>query len=319
MGSTTHGSESLLGRRPDGYVVLEELRRGLRTTVYRAMDPAAGDRLVALEVMNAPERSPVLGEDDNPFRRAREVSRRVRHPGIARVHRTGQLADGRYYAAMELAGGMSLTEELRHRERIPWREAVEVARSTAEALGALHDEGIVHREVHPDHVMVRTGRDGRLRIKLLHLGGARLRDEDDRSVAGVEPGSVGTPPYVVPEHATGWGTKPASDVWAVGAMLYEMLAGVPALGHLRTREACVAHHEAGSDIPRTPLRELAADVPAPVARLVGRLLSRAPGDRPANGRALVHALRLAATEAEEEARGSLLRRFKSSLGDLLGR
>jgi serine/threonine protein kinase len=278
--------ESLVGKSFDGFRVMDEVAWTGAATVYRAMQVDANSRIVALKVIDALEQRLRLeqGDSENPMWREQRFSQVAKHPSLVRIFRTGRVPDGRYYAAMEFVEGMSIAEEIRHRGSIPWREAVVVLEQIAGAVGVLHQARIVHRDLKPENVLVRTSRTGAVRAKLIDFGIAKLIHQRDDVDSGVDPKTLSTPVYLAPEVARGLGTSRASDVYAFGALAYEMLAGQNVLGlRGQTPETCVTRILSDRPIPEVPLEHAKASVAPDLLDLIERCLSRSPELRPANG------------------------------------
>ena len=281
-------ASALIGQTIDGYVILKEIGSGATSVVYQAMEPQADNRLLALKVLDQAERQLQGGLNAvNPFLREFNIARRFHDPGILRVFGAGELHDGRFYQAMEFVSGMSLAEELMHRDTVPWREACEIAEAISWSLSPLHEQGIVHRDVTPRNVMIRLGKDKRLHTKLIDFGTAKLPGEWDDDLDA----PVGTPKYMAPEQADGRGATVSSDVYSLGALLYEMLAGRPAIGLQNpSAEACSDYLKGGQPLPASPLSVCAPDIPSPLQEFVSRALSRDPGLRPKDAFAFGHEL-----------------------------
>ena len=285
--------ESLVGKSFDGFSVMDEVAWTGAATVYRAMQVDANNRIVALKVIDALEQRLRLeqGDSDNPMWREQRFSQVAKHPSLVRIFRTGRVPDGRYFAAMEFVEGMSIAEEIRHRGSIPWAEAVVVLEQLAAAVGVLHEARIVHRDLKPENVLVRTSRTGAIRAKLIDFGFAKLVHQRDYVDSGVEPTTLSTPLYLAPEVARGLGTSRASDVYACGALAYEMLSGRNVLGlKAPTPESCITRILSDRPIPELTLSEAKVSAPAELLELIGRCLCRAPELRPANGNELRAAL-----------------------------
>ncbi len=296
--------ESLVGRSFDGFAVIDEVAWTGAATVYRAMQVDANSRIVALKVMDALEQRlrEEQGDSQNPMWREQRFSQVAKHPSLVRIFRTGRVPDGRYYAAMEFVEGMSVAEELRHRGSIPWHEAVIVLEQLAAAVGVLHAAGIVHRDLKPENVLVRTSRTGAVRAKLIDFGIAKLAHQRDDIDAGVDPKTLSTPLILAPEVARGLGTSLASDVYAMGALAYEMLVGRNILDlHNPTAQACVDRILSDRPIPDVPLREAARELPDDLQVLIERCLCRAPEERPRDGTALREALEPLVEQARSRA------------------
>ncbi len=237
-------------------------------TVYRARDGRDGGD-VALKVL-----SEAGGDASRLFREARVLSE-LAHPAVVRHVAHGTTPEGRPGLAMEWLDGESLEDRLARRG-LTVRETLELGARVAAALGAAHARGIVHRDVKPSNVFLPGG--DLARAKVLDFGLARL---GGASVALTRSGMVvGTPAYMAPEQVRGTGTVDArADVFALGCVLYECLAGTSAFqgGSLMAVFAKVLLEE-----PRR-LSAVRPEVPEEVARLVHRLLEKEPAARPANG------------------------------------
>lgn len=316
--------EALEAQVIDGFVVVRELARGRTSVVYQALDSAEDNRMVAFKVLEARTRRLAVTPDleENPFEREAKVARLVDNPGIIRMFRTGRLPDGRCWVATELAEGMTLAEELRHRGTIPWPEALEVAIRLASALGGLHQRRIVHRDLTPARAMVRLGSEGKLRVKLIDFGLARFVYEPDGRGSGRDSSLVGTPRYMAPEAARGGGTSAQTDVYAVGVLLYEMLAGRSPLDAPEpTAAGALACLRSRKPLPVIPVGAIARGLPRSVAEVVDRTLSREPRMRAAHGDALARELEAAraAAGSDPPEQRSTLDRLRRSVEGIVAR
>ena len=294
--------ESLVGRSFDGFTVIDEVAWTGAATVYRAMQTDANSRIVALKVMDALEQRlrEEQGDSQNPLWREQRFSQVAKHPSLVRIFRTGRVPDGRYFAAMEFVEGMSIADELRHRGTIPWQETVLVLEQLSAAVGVLHGAGIIHRDLKPENVLIRASRTGALRAKLIDFGIAKLAHHRDDVDSGQDPSTLGTPLYLAPEVARGLGTSFESDVYALGALAYEMLTGRNILGFTNpTAEACVQRILSDKPIPDTPLGSEVSGVPPALTEVIERCLARPSEDRPENGAALRAALEPLVERARE--------------------
>lgn len=160
------------------------------------------------------------------------VTAALSHPNIVQVLEAGQLADGLPYLVMELLEGETVGERLRRVHQLPVAEAVGVAVQTAAALGAAHAAGIIHRDLKPDNLYLTHDPHApeRVRVKVLDFGIAKLRGDQPADLARTRTGAVlGTPTYMSPEQARGLSREldQRADIYALGVILYEMLAGTP--------------------------------------------------------------------------------------------
>jgi len=209
------------GSRLGPYTILSPIGAGGMGEVYRARDPRLG-REVAVKVL--PDG---LGGDADRLRRFEQEARAasaLNHPNILTVFDTGS-HDGTVYLVTELLEGETLRERLAG-GALPARKAVEIAVQVARGLAAAHERGIVHRDVKPENLFLT--RDGR--VKILDFGLARLQPsniaEAPTILTGTEPGVVlGTVGYMAPEQVRGQPADHRADLFALGAVLYEMLAG----------------------------------------------------------------------------------------------
>src|SRR5262249_42745837 len=163
-----------------------------------------------------PERTRDPGAKERFLQEARAASA-LDHPNLCTVHEVGETAEGQLYLAMPCYDGETLARRI-ERGPLPLAEALHLACQAARGLAQAHGGGIVHRDVKPANLMV-TG-DGV--VKILDFGIAQLLGEGGAPRAGV---LAGTPAYMSPEQARGEGVGPATDVWSLGVVLYEILAG----------------------------------------------------------------------------------------------
>jgi serine/threonine protein kinase len=192
------------------------ISRGGMGEVWEAVHVDLG-RTVALKLM--PEAASQSGDARQKFRSEARALARLDHPGLVDVHDFGVTSQGRCYYGMELLRGQTLEQRL-EKGPIGWREAVRLACEAAEALGAAHAAGIVHRDITPSNLFLTE--DGVL--KLLDFGVSRTQERADHESVGA-PIVVGTPEYISPEQAAGGHADKRSDIYALGVVLYEMLTG----------------------------------------------------------------------------------------------
>ncbi|HEX6104459.1 MAG TPA: serine/threonine-protein kinase [Gemmatimonadales bacterium] len=267
---------SLAGGR---YALERELGRGGMATVYLARD-LRHDRRVALKVLH-PELAQVLGPDR--FVREIRLAARLDHPHILPVYDSGETA-GRLWFTMPFVDGESLRQRLAREPQLPLGETVRITREVAAALGYAHGQGIIHRDVKPENILLRDDR-----CVLADFGVARAVDAagDRLTETGF---ALGTPAYMSPEQAAADGhLDHRSDIYSLGCVVYEMLAGEPPFTG-RTAQALIARRLAG------PVPDLCTvrDVPRQVEQVVRQALARAPADRFADAPAFARALEAAA-------------------------
>lgn len=257
------------------YDVTREVGRGGMATVFEA---GAGDRRVALKVLH-PEWARTLG----PERFQREIAflTGLSHPNILTILESGE-AGGLLYFAMPLARGESLRQRIEARRHLPLAEALGIVRDVAAAMDYAHTRNIVHRDIKPENILFEGERalvcDFGVARAIVQAGG------DSLSSSGL---MVGTPEYMSPEQASGArDIDGRADVYALGCVLYEMLAGTPPFTG-PTAQVVMARH--AKDAP-PPLRTVRPDLPAAVATTVLAMLAKPREDRPENGAMLLQAL-----------------------------
>jgi eukaryotic-like serine/threonine-protein kinase len=239
--------------------------------VYRGRDRRLA-RQVAVKVIK-----PWWAEDPDwvqSFEREAQLLASVSDPGIVQIFDVGSAPEGIYYVA-ELVQGQSLAHRLRSGPLAP-AEAAEVAEQLSRALAHAHGQRVVHRDVKPANVLLSP--DGR--VKVGDFGVARLAEG---SSDGVGATIVGTPRYMAPEQARGGPITPATDVYGVGVVLYEMLTGHPPFDGSTAVELALHH-------VNDPPPPLPGDLPPAIVRVTERALAKTPADRYADGGELAHAL-----------------------------
>jgi serine/threonine-protein kinase len=207
-----------LPRIQGDYELLREIGRGGMGIVYQARQISLG-RTVALKMLSAAQLHSPSGR--RRFQVEVQASARLRHPGIVPVYEAGEL-DGQPYFTMEYVAGPSLAEHLTHGP-LPLRQAVEFVCQVAEAIAHAHQQGILHRDLKPSNILL----DGQQCPRVTDFGLAKcLEDATPLTLSGE---ILGTPSYMAPEQAAGQAHRiePRSDVYALGAILYELLTGRP--------------------------------------------------------------------------------------------
>ena len=279
------------GARLGPYIIVAPLGAGGMGEVFRAHDPRL-QRDVAIKII-APDRSADHAAVARMIRESRTVAS-LEHPAIVAIHDVGE-DGGRFFVVTELIEGETLRARLR-RGPMPAREAIECAVAISSALAAAPGRGVVHRDLKPENVMT-TAAGG---VKVLDFGVAKVVASADAATAPpptvlTEPGAaVGTPAYMAPEQLDGRGIDHRADQFAFGVLLYEMLAG-----HRPFKGATAAEVTASilRDEP-AHLSAVRADVPAVIARVVARCLSKNPEHRYASTSDLAHAVTDALADIE---------------------
>ena len=268
--------EALVGRTlDDRYRLTQLLGAGGMGAVYRAdrLEPAGpGPTEVAIKVLH-----PDIGADPGiakRFDREAKSAARLDHPHCVRVLDHGQTEDKIEYLVMELLVGEELTERLGQ----PWApaDALVVLEQVLDGLAHAHACGLVHRDLKPENVFMAKQADGRELAKIVDFGIAKLLDADGAFEVLTRAGMVfGTPRYMSPEQATGGKIDERSDLYAVGVLAHELLAGKPPFDS----DDMAAILRMQIIAPPPPLPE---GVPEPVAAFVGQLLEKSRHERPAS-------------------------------------
>jgi hypothetical protein len=254
----------------DRYELSRELGQGGMATVYLARD-LRHDRQVALKVLH-PDLAATIGADR--FLSEIKTTANLQHPHILPLHDSG-VADGYLFYVMPYVSGETLRSRLEREQQLPVTEAVRIAAEVADALGYAHKRGIVHRDIKPENILLQDGHavvaDFGIALAVQQAGGQRLTQ------TGL---SLGTPQYMAPEQAMGDRHVDArADVYALGVVLYEMLAGEPPFTG-PSAQAIVA--KVITEAPR-PLRTLRPTVSIAVESAVMTALQKLPADRQSNG------------------------------------
>jgi serine/threonine protein kinase/TolA-binding protein len=245
--------------------------------VYEAEHVEIGRRVAVKVLHPAYSRTPEVVER---FRREARAASRAGHPNIVDVTDSGTTSDGSFFFVMEFVEGQELGLVIFKEGPLHPGRALHIAAQMCDALQAAHDAGIIHRDLKPENVLLIT-RDGQPDfVKVLDFGIAKSTEVEEPTSRGrrlTRPGvAMGTPEYMAPEQAAGKPADPRSDIYAVGSILYEMLAGKPPYDGDNVME--VLHKKANESPP--PLRQMRPDIPEEVERLVDRAMARMPSLRP---------------------------------------
>lgn len=258
--------ERLTTALADRYTIDREIGEGGMATVFLATD-VRHERQVAIKVLH-PELSAMLGPDR--FLSEIKLTASLQHPHILPLFDSGA-ADGLLFYVMPFVEGETLRRRLDRERQLPVADAVRLATEIADALEYAHTRGIVHRDVKPENVLLQSGRavvaDFGIALAVQHAGGARMTQ------TGL---SLGTPQYMAPEQAMGERNVDArADIYALGAMTYEMLAGEPPFTG-PTAQVIVARVMTERS---RPLRTVRDTVPESVEAAVATALEKLPADR----------------------------------------
>ena len=236
--------------------------------VYKATDSQL-DETVAIKTLpgDVMTRSP---EDLERFKREIRLARKITHRNVLRTYDYGE-AEGVYFISMEFVRGYTLAELLDEApdRRMPSRASVGIGRQICRGLQAAHEQGIIHRDIKPQNVLI----DAKGEVKLMDFGIARMAESAEAMTqAGL---IVGTPHYMSPEQVQGKALDARSDVYSMGVMIYEMLVGRRPFDAPSLTAVLTAHI---TEKPRPPI-ELRAEIGREINSIVMRCLEKDPAAR----------------------------------------
>ena len=243
------------------YEILREIGRGAMGTVYLARDPKI-NRDVAIKTLEYSEVEPAeLAEVKMRFSREAEAAGKLSHPNIVSIYDVGEEHD-MAYIAMELLNGETLTRYCNRDNRLPIPRALAVVAEVTAALDYAHDQGVVHRDIKPANIMML--KDGR--VKVTDFSIAQVVDASQTRTGTI----LGTPSYMSPEQVNGKPVDGRSDLFSLGIVAYELLAGArPFRGDSMSAVLYAISHNA-----HTPLAQVAPGLPACVKAIINRLLAK---------------------------------------------
>ncbi len=258
------------------YEIVSELGRGGMGVVYRARDPML-NREVAVKLISSADLTPEIAER---FQREAQLVAQMDHPGIVPIYDVGQ-HDGSLFFVMPVVEG----ENLRHQlwaGSLRLGEVLDIAIQVADALDYSHARGVVHRDIKPENIMV-SRQDGSIRVRVMDFGLAHATTESRLTKTGT---LVGTVAYLSPEQVTAHAFDGRSDIYSLGTVLYECLAGEPPFsGEVQSILYRIVH-----EVPQPP-RTLGAEIREELQDIVLQCLQKDPGKRPQRAGHVSEALR----------------------------
>jgi serine/threonine protein kinase len=254
------------------YEMLGEIGRGGMGVVLKARDTRLG-RVVALKRM--PENLKSNPTAVQLFLREARAAAALSHPNIVTLFDADQEADGSYYLTMELLEGFALDSVLQKRGKLTPRDAVRIGVQIAKGLQFAHEKGVVHRDIKTANLFFTRDRV----LKIMDFGLAKMSEEVRKAATVIG----GTPYYMAPEQAVGGNVDHRADLYALGVTLFELVTGsVP------FRDGDILHHHRHTPAPDPRLLE--PEVPEALALLIGKLMEKAPEQRPATTSEVVRSL-----------------------------
>jgi eukaryotic-like serine/threonine-protein kinase len=258
------------------YKVLSVLGRGGMGSVYLAADRELEEE-IALKVLT-PEAFEEGTIAVQTLKQEIRLARKITHPNVVRTHDLGE-TDGVRFLTMEYVPGTMLKEVIDRKGRLAFAPGVQIAKQLCRGLAAVHEAGIIHRDIKPHNVMVLPNGV----VKLMDFGIARTAEGADTTADGQ---TVGTPYYMSPEQARGEKLDPRSDIYSVGVVLYELFTGERPIEGKYPLDVMRKHITVD---PRRP-RDLRPDIPELLERIILACLAKDPARRPPGANELYGAL-----------------------------
>ncbi len=274
---------SLIGVTLDSrYSIEKELGQGGVGAVYLARDRKLHDKPVVIKVLL--EKSLQNSWVVQKFQQEKEALARVDHPGVVGILDNGELPDGKPYLVMQFIDGASLRSQIKP-EGIPLERAADLMKQIGRALSAAHDKGIFHRDLKPENIMLQSYGGGEEQVKIIDFGIAKLKDSivAPSTVTGATAGTVS---YMAPEQLSGRSVSAATDIYAMGAIAYELIAGRKPFNP-ETGFELLEMQRAGVRVRPSDLRPSLSEE---AEQIILRALSFDPKDRFQNARELGDAL-----------------------------
>lgn len=294
------GHEQLIASRPGRPLITEKYRldrllgRGGMGAVYAGTHVEL-DRPVAIKLL-----LPQLLADAQAlerFRREARAAARINHPNVAGVYDFGVLPDDEAYLVMELVEGQTLREFMNAFHQFPFEQAVGIAEQVADGIEAAHRQDIIHRDLKPSNIILNFNQhDERWVAKVVDFGIAKLREHGLTNEGGLTASGafIGTPRYMSPEQCMGYELDARSDIYSLGIILYEMLAGAPPFDAPTAMAVALKH--VGE--PPPAVEKVRRRTPAALVALVTEMIQKNPATRPQSSSDVAHRLREIASSAE---------------------
>ncbi|MBX3138549.1 serine/threonine protein kinase, partial [Candidatus Obscuribacterales bacterium] len=262
----------------DKYELLDVIGSGAMGVIYRARHLIL-DKVVAIKVLHAPQADPTL---IMRFQREARAASSLNHPNVITVYDFGVHVESAPYMVMDYLQGRTLAQYIEERGQLSLRDTLDIVEQILSALAHAQKKNILHRDLKPSNIMVLEEENEPRLVKLLDFGLAKLLDRDDQVALSAVGSALGSPAYMSPEQATGLKVDCRSDLYSLGCMMYEMIAGQPPLLGDSPMETLVNRlNQKAPPLRETILKTKSArdfnaltDVPTIVELFVAKLLER---------------------------------------------
>ncbi len=288
------GGDPLVGKViAKRYEISAKLGAGGMGAVYAARQLSM-DRQVAIKLLHA--HYTANKQAAARFDREMQVTAKIEHPNTIRVYDYGQTEDERLFLAMEFLHGKTLSDSLADGEPLALERLVHIGSQIGKALAAAHSDGVVHRDLKPDNVMLLDRYGERDFVKVLDFGIARFLDDGAKTQLTADGAVVGTPAYMSPEQATGSAIDHRTDIYSFGVMLFEMATGRVPFDAPTTISLMVKHVQ---DPPPRPSELAPGLIPDRIETLIMSMLAKDPAARPQSAADVVEVLERAREPAPQ--------------------
>jgi len=280
MDGNAVNADKILIKKLGRYEILSELGKGAMGIVYKAVDPLI-DRTVAIKTINLNLSGDEISGFVERFNREAKSAGRLNHPNIVTIYDVGR-ADNTAFIAMEYLEGQELKEIIASKQTLQPDRIVEITAQVADALAFAHDHGVVHRDIKPANIMVL--RDGV--VKIMDFGIAMTSSGSETQAGTI----LGSPKYMSPEQVSGKAADGRSDIFSLGALLYELLTGISAFGRGSSSNLNSIMYQVMNEIPDSPTM-VNPSIPAAFDYIVSKALAKKPEERYQSAREMADDLR----------------------------